>query len=77
MSFITSASANSVDSALTKAIEKASQQYNNYKLFDWSIKEISGKSGGFSGMSTITVTIEHQPTLNEETMMPPEEAVAL
>lgn len=62
MSFISSASANSVDVALTKAIEKAAQQYNNYKLFDWSVKEIAGKSGGFTGITTVTVTIEHQPT---------------
>lgn len=68
MSFISSASANSVDVALTKAIEKASRQYNNYKLFDWSIKEISGKSGGFTGVTTITVTIEHQPTDAQEAM---------
>lgn len=68
MSFISSASANSVDVALTKAIEKAAQQYNNYKLFDWSIKEISGKSGGFTGITTITVTIEHQPTDADEAL---------
>lgn len=69
MSFISSASANSVDVALTKAIEKAAQQYNNYKLFDWSIKEISGKSGGFTGVTTVTVMIEHQPTDAEEALM--------
>jgi len=74
MSFISSASANSVDVALTKAIEKASQQYNNYKLFDWSIKEISGKSGGFTGITTVTVTIEHQPTDAQEALVTSEEA---
>ncbi len=73
MSFISSASANSVDVALTKAIEKASHQYNNYKLFDWSIKEIAGKSGGFTGVTTITVTIEHQPTDAKEALVANEE----
>lgn len=69
MSFITSASANSVDVALSKAIDKATQHYNNYKLFDWSIKEISGKSGGFTSITTVTVTIEHQPTGTDQTHM--------
>ena len=72
MSFITSASANSVDVALAKAIEKAARQYNNYKLFDWSIKEISGKSGGFTGITTITVTVEHQPADSEHALTPSE-----
>lgn len=76
MSFISSASASSVDVALTKAIEKAAQQYNNYKLFDWSIKEITGKSGGFTGITTITVTIEHQSTEVDASMLTPDEEPA-